>query len=142
MGEPQFSAPSNQAPVEVPPRACQKPCRRTAQGAWTNTLLSLHHNWNTKSLRRNCWNLSLMITETSTTLSRLRSTRKFFLLPLFLSPRLTGEVAGPLAPCIGLSRIELFLIQLWHFQCRIEDVTFVFALRQLPRTVQEVHLKV
>ena len=96
---PQFSAPSNQEPVVVPQQACQKSCPRTAQGD-----LSLHHNWNTNS-----WNLSLMITEMSTTLSRPRSARKFFLLPLFLSPRLTGEVAGPLAPCIGLSRIELFV---------------------------------
>ena len=60
--------------------------------------LSLRHHCNT-----NCRNMSLMITETSTTLSRPRSTRKFFLLPLFLSPRLTGEEASPLAPRMGVS---------------------------------------
>ena len=63
--------------------------------------LSLRHNWNT-----NCWNLSLMITGTSRTLSRTNTARKFFLLPLFLSPRLTGEEASPLAPRMGLSRSE------------------------------------
>ena len=31
-GQPQFSAPSNEAPVEVPQRARQEPCPRTAQG--------------------------------------------------------------------------------------------------------------
>ena len=56
--------------------------------------LSLRHNCST-----NCRNMSLMITETSTTLSRPRSTRKFVLLPLFLSPRRHGDVAGPLPPC-------------------------------------------
>ena len=63
---------------------------------------------NTKN-SKSCWNLSLKITGTSTTLSRPRSTRKFFLLPLFLSPRLSGEVASPRAPCIGLSWIKLFV---------------------------------
>ena len=56
--------------------------------------LSLCHNCNT-----NCKNVSLTITETSTTLSRTSTPRKFFLLPLFLSPRRHGEVAGPLPPC-------------------------------------------
>ena len=37
-GEPQFSAPSNQAPVEAPHRACQEPCPRTAPGAVKHAL--------------------------------------------------------------------------------------------------------
>ena len=31
-GQPQFSAPSNEAPVEVPQRACQKPCPKSCTG--------------------------------------------------------------------------------------------------------------
>ena len=53
--------------------------------------LSLRHNWNTQSLRRNCWNLSLMITETSTTVSRKSTARKLFLPPLFPLPSLPGR---------------------------------------------------
>ena len=91
--------------------------------------LSLHHNWNTKSLRY-CWILSLMITETSTTVSRPRSTRKFFLLPLFLSPRLPGEEAGPLAPCIGLSRSELFVSP--HPSVKLPHARLMLGLLSLP----------
>ena len=87
--------------------------------------LSLHHNWNTNSR-----NLSLMITETSTTLSRSRSTRKFFLLPLFLSPRLTGEEAAPLAPCIGLGRIELFVSH--HPAVKLPHARLMLGLLPLP----------
>ena len=87
--------------------------------------LSLHHNWN-----KNSWNLSLMITETSTTLSRPRSTRKFFLLPRFLSPRLTGEVAGPLAPCMGLRRIELFVSH--HPAVKLLHARLMLGLLPLP----------
>ena len=54
----------------------------------------LCHNCNT-----NYRNVSLTITETSTTLSRPSTPRMFFLLPLFLSPRRYGEVAGPFPPC-------------------------------------------
>ena len=54
--------------------------------------LSLRHNWNTKSLRY-CWILSLMITETSTTLSRKSTPRKLFL-PLLPPPRQLGRARG------------------------------------------------
>ena len=59
--------------------------------------LSLHHNWNTKNRRRNCWNLSLMITETST-IGRKESApglRELSLPPILpLPPRGTGGRLG------------------------------------------------
>ena len=87
--------------------------------------LSLRHNCNT-----NCRNMSLMITETSTTLSRPRSMKKFFLLPLFLSPRLTGEEASPLAPRIGLSRSELFISP--HPAVKLPHARLMLGLLSLP----------
>ena len=84
---------------------------------------------NTKN-SKSCWNLSLKITGTSTTLSRPSSTRKFFLLPLFLSPRLTGEEAAPLAPCIGLGRIELFVSH--HPAVKLSHARLVLRFLPLP----------
>ena len=72
----------------------------------------------------------MRITETSTTLSRPRSTRKFVLLPLFLSPRLTGEVAGPLAPSIGLSRGERLISP--HPAVKLPHARLVLGLLPLP----------
>ena len=57
--------------------------------------LSLRNNWNTKSLRRNCWNLSLIVTGTSTAVSRKSTPRKLFLPPLLpLPPPRLGDARG------------------------------------------------
>ena len=65
--------------------------------------LSLRHNWNIKSLRRKCWNSSLMVTGTSTAASRKSTSRKLFL-PLLLPlppPRLGGARGQRLCTDLG-----------------------------------------